>query len=111
MAKERVEASLPKENKSAVLEYDFGGDLEGARKLFGDDIVYANFRSASAIALQGRMRSVLKSDKDVTVELADWKPGMRVPGKSKLEKADEMLAGLTPEQAADLLAKYKSKKK
>ena len=110
MAKVKVEASLPKEDKSAVIEYDFGENVDEAVEKFGEEIVFAHFKGSAVIALQGRMRSLLKAGKNVVEELKEWKPGIRTPGKSKVEKADELLAGLSEEEKAALLAKYGPKK-
>lgn len=60
--------------------YDFGANLEEAKEKFGEDVVYSSYVSAQTIRAQAVVRSLLeagKTDDEIAVELAGWKPGVQ----------------------------------
>lgn len=108
------DASAPVE-----VDYNFGetGDVAGIVKLFGEEIVKAHVVSSFTVALQGFVRSRMKAylDKNEAVDVkaiqkavSEWKPGLRVPGKSKAEKIKDEFGKMSPEERAALLAALKA---
>lgn len=107
---EPIEVTATKGEKEATLTYDFGNNIEEARQMFGDDVVFTNFRQAAKISLQARMRSRLEKDQDVQELATIWKPGIqleRAPA-DPIAKAKNAFASMTPEQRLALLEELKS---
>lgn len=89
---------------SASVEYEFGGNLEESVAIFGEQRVHDHFVRNAKIALQGFMSRMLKAGKsqaDITKAVAEeFKLEGRRPGKSKVEKAADLLGGMTDEEKA-----------
>ena len=108
-----VEAKVPSESKAAKGFYRFGKDLAEAVEMFGDDVVFSNFRSASKVKLQALMRSRVAKGQDVGALLATWKPGVqmeRIPVDPIVAAESKFDAMNADDQAAfieKLLAKQK----
>lgn len=74
-----IEVKATKGQTTVATTYDFGGDLEEMRKLFGDEIVFSNARQSFKISLQALMRRGIDAGKDeatIAAEAAAWKPGV-----------------------------------
>jgi len=96
----------------AKFAFDFGDNLPGATKKFGEDVVYSSFKQKAKTRLQDYIRSLIDAGKP-TAEIVKlgiaWMPGVaaiRLP-KDPKEKARALLAKLTPEERADLLKSLK----
>lgn len=114
MAKEVVTAKTGKDGPETSIQYDFGGDLEGAIKLFGKDAVFKVFRAGGTVALQGAMRGWIGQNKKGAElqALADkWKPAQRKEGKSKAQKVMEDFEKMDPAAKNALLAQLAEKAK
>lgn len=106
------------------VEYDFGeGTAEKPGKVadvvakFGEDIVMAHVISSFTVAAQGFVRARMKAylDKKEAIDgkaiqkaLSEWKPGLRVPGKSKAEKIKDEFGKMSAEERSALLAALKA---
>lgn len=102
-----VSAKVGKDGEVVTVNYDWGSTLKDAVAKFKEDVVFANFKAAGTVALQGYMRSLIKQDKkpaEIQNLVNEWTPGVRAPGKSPAEKAKEQLAKLSPEQRKAILA-------
>ncbi len=80
---------------------------------FTEKVVVAHVKSSITVALQGLIRGLLKAKKspaEIKKAVEEWKPGMRTPGKSRLEKAEDLLGAMTPEERKALLKKLQSGK-
>ena len=67
------------EDKVAIIDFDFGEDLDEASKLFGADVVFTNFRASAKITAQAAMRRYIDgglSAEQVAEKMAGWKPGV-----------------------------------
>jgi len=67
------------EDKAAVINFDFGENLEDASAKFGADVVFTNFRASAKITAQAAMRRYLESGlsaEQVAEKMAAWKPGV-----------------------------------
>lgn len=82
--------------------------LEEAVKMYTEEVVFSNVMSSIVIALQGYMRTQIKKDNATAQTIQEavdsWKPGIKVRGRTPLEKAQAILAGLSAEDRAELLA-------
>ena len=102
------------EAESVSTAYDFGDDLPDAVKKFTDKVVFAHWIASVTIGLQNYMRALLKSGKGAAEILKavkdEWKPGVRAPAKSPVEKAQSLFDSLTPEQQDALIKRAQAKK-
>jgi len=99
------------EKKSASVQYEFGSNLEEAVELFGGDVIFNNFRQSAVISLQGILRRHLANGKtqgELQTIADGWKPGVvSRTGKSKVEKARDAFAAMSPEEKKALLAELR----
>ena len=120
MTENTVSAKIQSTGRELTVNYDFGADLDSAVETFGADVVFARFRAAATVDLQGVMRrhmqdqtgkddvvtSAEKTDDEIIAIVAEWKPGLAKPKKSPADKLKDLLAGMDPEARAALLAGY-----
>ncbi len=79
---------------------------------FTEKVVVAHAKSSITVALQSFLRGLIKASKtakEIQDAVNEWKPGMRTPGKSKLEKAEDYLGKLSAEERKALLKKLQGK--
>ncbi|MCH7605128.1 hypothetical protein IID24_04050 [Patescibacteria group bacterium] len=79
---------------------------------FTEKIVVAHAKSSITVALQSLLRGLIKAGKtenEIKKAVDEWKPGMRTPGKSRLEKAEDLLTTMTKEERQKLLRKLQGK--
>jgi len=88
--------------RSIEVEYDFGKDLEDAVEKFGDEVVFQTFIAQAKVNLQAMIRRRLnknETDEEILAAVSEWKPTFRaVTRKSPLEKMEEILAKMSPEE-------------
>lgn len=109
----KVTAKVGKDGTPVEVDYPLLDckTIEEAVKNFGEDVVLAHVKSSITVALQGNLRTMIKAEKsqeEIDEAVAKWKPGMRTPGKTKLEKVHDLMGDMTPEQRAELLKKLKA---
>jgi hypothetical protein len=98
-------ASGDKDARSITLEYEFGQNLDETAKIFGKELTYNKAVAQMKVDFQSAVRTKLKAgtaDKEIVEQMRDWKPGMRAPGKSKVEKLQGLFNSLSPEEKAAL---------
>lgn len=111
----KVSAKIGKDGPSTEVDYpllDAKTTLE-LNSNFTEKIVVAHAKSSITVALQSFLRGLIKAGKkpdEIKKAVSEWKPGMRTPGKSKLEKAEELLGTMTKEERMDLLKKLQGNK-
>ena len=116
MAVKEITAKVGRDDTavSVTASYDFGDDLPDAVKKFTDKVVYAHWIASVTIGLQNYMRALLKAGKsaaDILKMVKDeWKPGVRAPAKSPVEKAQSLFDSLTPAQQDALIKRAQQKK-
>lgn len=84
--------------------------IEGNVKIYGNEIVLNYFIGQLKVAHQAFVRRMLKdkkTDKDILAALADWKPGLKKPGKSAVEKAKDAWGKLSDAEKKALLAEMR----
>ena len=105
----KIEAKLT-DSEPVSVDYDFGDTLAQAVEKFGEEVVFTRYKAAAVIDLQAYMRNMIRSEKsedDIRSEVAAWVPGIRQSkGKSKEEKAREILSKLSAEERAAILAEF-----
>ncbi len=110
----KVSAKIGKDGPSTEVDYpllDVSTTSE-LNKNFTEKIIVAHAKSSITVALQSFLRGLIKAKKtpaEVTKAVSEWKPGMRTPGKSKLEKAEELLGGMSADERKALLRKLQGK--
>ena len=115
MAMTEITAKVGRGDEAATVktEFDFGENLADAVKKFTEAVVFAHWRASVIIGLQNYMRALLKAGKAPAFILKDvkenWKPGVRAPAKSPVEKAQGLFDSLTPEQQDALIKRAQQK--
>lgn len=122
MATTKVSVKAPAKDdqpeRSITVEYDFGdtkdgkASIAGMTKRFTEEITAAHARSSVVVALQGFIRARLRPGKDgkamsddaIREEVAAWKPSVKTPGKSIVERTKDAASKMTAEERAELLA-------
>ena len=94
---------------SATVEFDFGANLQEAETKFGGEVLYKRFCAAVTIDIQALIRRKLDAEKPATPEeiqaaVDDWKPGVQRARTTKKEKAINLLADMSEEDRAEILA-------
>ncbi len=109
----KISAKIGKEGPSVDVDYALL-DVDTTAQLnanFTEKIVVAHAKSSITVALQSLVRGLIKSGKkpvEIQKAVNEWKPGMRTPGKSRLEKAESLLGKLSVDERKDLLKKLQS---
>lgn len=88
--------------------YDFGDNLQEAIEKFGEEVVYARFKAAVVVDVQGVARRLMsgkepKKGKALQDAINEWKPGVQRSRKSKTEKALAILEGMSDEERQEFL--------
>lgn len=96
----------PKTKKSGTYKFNCPEDLQGLVKQFGDKVVANHAIAALKVAVQGIARGMLgagKSNAEIQKAVGEYKPGLRVRGKSPQEKIAEQFGKMDPETKKALL--------
>jgi len=99
------------EDREATISVDFGDSLQEAVEMFGEDVVFSNFKASAKITAQAAMRRYIESglNADQIAEKMDtWKPGVALervidPIKALMGK----WAKMSPEEKKELLTALK----
>ena len=110
----KVSAKIGKDGIPLEVEYPLL-DAETTSQLnanFTEKIIVAHAKSSITVALQGFLRGLIKQKKtpaEVKKAVTEWKPGMRTPGKSKLEKAEDLVGKMSADERKALLKRLQGK--
>ena len=122
MAKEQVEAQFQPQKKneeSGEMEnvgdkvkvfgsYDFGGDFDEMVSIFGAETIYHHAKSSLRVGFQQGLRAWAGqgfNQKKIDEAAEKWEPPSGRPrGKTRVEKANELLAKMSSEERDNLLA-------
>ena len=119
MKNTEITAKTKKPERTVAVKINLPESLEEAVETWGAKVVHNQCMAAVVIAAQARMRSLMvdKLDKDgnvttaalgddaIQTELGNWKPGEKtIVRKSPVDKLKELMAGMSPEDKAALLA-------
>ena len=106
-----IEVSANKAQRSVVVSYDFGENLQDAIAKFGEDVVFSNMRQSMKISLQALMRRGIdkdQTDEQILASVGAWKPG--VASERSSDPVATVLAKwqtLSPEKKAELMKQLK----
>jgi hypothetical protein len=95
---------------SATAKFNIGETAAELIEQFGEEVVYSHVRRSLVIAIQAAMRGMTdagKSPEEIQEAVTNWKPGLKKPAKSALEKAREELAKMSPADRKALVAQIK----
>jgi len=113
MSLQEISAQVTKGTRANVpytVKYDVPETVNEAITRYGEEIVYSRFAASFVIDLQAFMRGQIQKDEatpeSVQLAVTEWKPGMKKRGKSVVEKLQDMLASLSDEERAALLAEF-----
>lgn len=88
--------------------YDFGSDHDDTVSIFGSESVYHHAKSSIRVGFQQFLRSAAGQgwDQDkIDEEAKNWTPPSGRPrGKTRVEKATELLDKMSPEERSNMLA-------
>ena len=105
----KVEAKLT-DSEPVSVDYDFGDNLDEAVSVYGEEVVFSRYKAAAVIDLQAYMRNQIRAEKseaEIRTAVSEWKPGVKQSsGKSKEERAREILGKLSAEERAAILAEF-----
>ncbi len=115
----KIKTTFAGTDRVVEVDYDFGETLEEMVKKFGEEAVHSNARASFTVSLQGIVRNAMKvkegetekTDEEIQALVNEWTPGTRKPGKSKLEKAQDLVGGLSAEEKEALLKQLRAKPK
>ena len=100
------------EGKTAVVDFNFGANLQESITLFGEEVVFSNFVSDAKVTIQAALRRLLtagKSQEEINEYFKTYKLGVKAapvavdPSQRLLSKFGTM----TPEEQANLLTQLR----
>lgn len=103
-----------------TVTYDIPENTKDLIAAFTEKVVAAHANSSITIALQGFVRGKIRAaltdgktpDAAVIQKLVnEWKPGVKVPGKSKAEKIKDDFEKMGPDERAALLKQLQTQQK
>jgi len=111
----QVQVSHPKSGKEMTVEWTAPKDLDDAVRMYGKEVVFNQAVAALRVAIQGIVRNAMGGDEPKTAKqiqqlVTDYKPGIRVRGKSPQEKIAETYAKMSKEEKAALIKRLSGEK-
>lgn len=92
--------------------YDFGGDHDDTVSIFGAETVYHHSKSSIRVGFQQFLRSCAGqgyTQEQIDEAAENWEPPSGRPrGKTRVEKATDLLDKMSPEEKANLLSMLES---
>ena len=109
-----VSAKLGKDDEPVTVNYALldAKTLKECAANFGEEITVAHCKSSITVALQSFVRGLVKQGKskaDIQKAVNEWKPSTRTPGKSRMEKAEDLVTKLSEDERKALLRKLQGK--
>ena len=112
MALRDVSAKVGKDGTPIAVKLEIPEGTKAKVALWGEKVVDAHAESSVIVAFQGGMRSQMKAGKskaDIQKWADSWKPGVRTPGKSMVDKLKEKMPTMSDEEKAELIAALSKK--
>lgn len=115
MSEIKVKTGKDQDARVVTVNYDIPETVTGLIEKYGEDQVVALTGRAITLAVQALVRQSLAAGQegDLQAKVDAWVPGVRGPvsKKTPLQRAEQALATMSPEDLAALLAKVKAKQK
>jgi hypothetical protein len=116
MQEVEVSAELTAKNgneaKGATVKAQIGETLEELGGQFGPDVVYSHARRSIIIAMQTSIRGMLetgKTDEEIQANMAEWRPGLKRPSKTPLDRVRDEFTRMSPEDRKRILKELREK--
>jgi hypothetical protein len=100
------------EAKAATVKAQIGENLEELGSQFTPDVVYSHARRSIIIAMQTSIRGMLeqgKGDDEIQATMHDWKPGLKRPAKSAIDRVRDEFTRMSPEDRKRILKELRDK--
>jgi hypothetical protein len=100
------------EAKASTVKTQIGENIEELGGQFGNDVVYSHARRSIIIAMQTSIRGMLeqgKSDAEIQAQMAEWKPGLKRPAKTPLDRVRDEFTRMSPEDRKRILKELREK--
>lgn len=107
-----VSAKNGQEAKTATATFRVGDNLHELSEQFGDEVVYSHAKRSVIIALQTTMRAAIeanKSQEELQAIVDEWKPGLKKPAKSPLDKVRDEIARMSPEDKKRIMKELRDR--
>lgn len=107
-----VSAKNGQEAKSANATFQIAENLNELSQQFGDEVVFSHAKRSIIIALQTTMRAAIeanKSDEELQAIVNEWKPGLKKPAKSPLDKVRDEIGRMSPEDKKRILKELRER--
>jgi hypothetical protein len=100
------------EAKGATVKTQIGENLDELGSQFGPDVVYSHARRSIIIAMQTSIRGMLeqgKADEEIQQAMSEWKPGLKRPAKTPLDRVRDEFTRMSPEDRKRILKELRDK--
>jgi len=100
------------EAKSASAKMNVGENLEELGNQFGQEVVYSHARRSIVIAMQTSIRGMLeqgKTEHEIQAAMAEWRPGVKRPAKTAMDRVREEISRMSPEDKKRILKELREK--
>jgi hypothetical protein len=116
MLEQQITAEMTAKNgneaRSATVTVNVPENLEELGQHFGQDVVYSHAKRSIVIAMQTSIRGMLeagKSDAEIQQAMVEWKPGVKRPAKSPMDRVREEISRMSPEDKKRILKELREK--
>jgi len=113
MALREVKAQVKSGDRAGeifTVKTDLPENTDEALEKWGEEVVFSRFNASIVIDVQALMRRNIQKDEataGLVQEAVDkWKPDVKQAGKPPSEKIDDLMARLSPEERANIIAAY-----
>jgi len=100
------------ESKAATIKVNVPENLDELGQHFGPDVVYSHARRSIIIAMQTSIRGMLEAGKsvdEIQSTMQDWKPGLKRPAKTAMDRVREEISRMSPEDKKRILKELREK--
>jgi|SRR5262245_15419385 len=100
------------EARGATAKVNVGENIDELAGQFGSDVVYSHARRSIVIAMQTSIRGMLeqgKGESEIQAAMVDWKPGVKRPAKTAMDRVREEISRMSPEDKKRILKELREK--
>lgn len=107
-----VTAKNGQEAKATTVKFAIAENLTELSEQFGEEVVFSHAKRSVVIAMQTTIRTMLeggKSQDEIQAAITDWKPGLKKPAKSPMEKVRDEIARMSPEDKKRIMKELRER--
>jgi hypothetical protein len=107
-----VSAKNGQEAKTASANFKVAENLDELSSQFGAEVVFSHAKRSIIIALQTTMRAAIEANKtpeEIQAIVDDWKPGLKKPAKSPLDKVRDEISRMSPEDKKRIMKELRDR--